>query len=236
LFDVTHERRATLPAMAGEPMLSQHHQNDPEWVAHLQQQLTDRGYDPGPVDGQFGPRTDAAVRQFQFDNGLAADGVVGPMTWAALNGEPVPVGGGGGGGGAGAGGDTDDSPGGGGGGGTAGGATLQASCAITAFSVEAVSFEVTNVGELTWAQGDVAYDLLVMRADVLVQQENQAVVGLSPNNSFIRDVPFLGAHLEADYVASLTVIDLHSQGVLCTDVREFSNVTTGGEVPETGGF
>jgi hypothetical protein len=166
------------------------------------------------------------VRQFQFDNDLGADGVVGPMTWASLNGEPVPVGG-----------DTDDSlgGGGGGGGGTAGGATLQASCAITAFSVEAVSFEVTNIGELTWAQGDVAYDLIVMRAGVLVQQENQAIVGLSPNNSFIRDVPFLGAHLEADYVASLTVIDLHTQGVLCTDVREFSNVTTEVEVPETGG-
>jgi hypothetical protein len=217
--------------MAGEPMLSQHHQNDREWVAHLQQMLVDRGYDPGPVDGDFGPRTDAAVRQYQFDNGLAADGVVGPMTWAVLNGEPVPAGDGGAGGGA-----ANDVPvgggGGGDGGGTAGGATLQASCAITGFTAEAVSFVVTNVGELTWAAGDVAYDLLVMRAGVLVQQENQAIVGLSPQNDFIRDVPFLGAHLEADYVASLTVIDLHTNATLCSDVSEFSNVV----VPETGGF
>ena len=117
-------------------------------------------------------------------------------------------------------------------GGTEGGATLQANCSITDFNEAAVSFVVTNVGELTWGQGDVAYDLIVMRAGVLVQQENQAIVGLSPNNDFVRDVPFLGAHLEADYVAALTVIDLHSNSVLCSDTREFSNVVA----PETGGF
>jgi hypothetical protein len=217
-------------------MLSQHHQNDPEWVAHLQRTLVDLGYDPGPVDGQFGPRTDAAVRRFQSDNGLAADGVVGPMTWATLNGEPVPVGGGGSGGPSGddqdAGGGFGQAGGGGGGGGTEGGATLQASCGITGFTADAVSFVVTNIGELTWAQGDVAYDLIVMRAGTLVQQENQAIVGLAPSRDFIRDVPFLGAHFEADYVASLTVVDLHTNAPLCTDVSEFSNVVT----PETGGF
>ena len=217
-------------------MLSQHHQNDPEWVMHLQRLLTEKGCDPGPVDGDFGPRTDAAVRQFQFDHGLPADGVVGPATWAALNGEPSPDGQGGGSGGASGTGGTDE-PGEAGagfgvGGGTEGGATLQANCSITDFNAAAVSFVVTNVGELTWGQGDVAYDLIVMRAGVLVQQENQAIVGLSPNNDFVRDVPFLGAHLEADYVAALTVIDLHTNSVLCSDTREFSNVVA----PETGGF
>jgi len=36
------------------------------------------------ADGIFGPGTEAALRQFQRDNGLVPDGIVGPQTWAAL--------------------------------------------------------------------------------------------------------------------------------------------------------
>lgn len=53
-------------------------------VRVLQQDLIKFGYSPGPADGQFGPRTEQAVKGFQQDRNLHADGVVGPATWRAL--------------------------------------------------------------------------------------------------------------------------------------------------------
>jgi peptidoglycan hydrolase-like protein with peptidoglycan-binding domain len=37
--------------------------------------------DPGPVDGDFGPKTEAAVKAYQQDRGVEADGIVGDQTW-----------------------------------------------------------------------------------------------------------------------------------------------------------
>ncbi len=36
------------------------------------------------VDGDFGPKTEAAVKQFQKEHNLTQDGIVGPKTWEAL--------------------------------------------------------------------------------------------------------------------------------------------------------
>jgi peptidoglycan hydrolase-like protein with peptidoglycan-binding domain len=39
--------------------------------------------DPGAVDGDFGPKTEAAVKAYQQDRGVQADGIVGDQTWWA---------------------------------------------------------------------------------------------------------------------------------------------------------
>ena len=53
-------------------------------VRELQTHLTEAGFDPGPVDGVFGPLTLSAVISFQKDRRLWVDGLVGPRTKAAL--------------------------------------------------------------------------------------------------------------------------------------------------------
>lgn len=59
-------------------------------VEVIQKMLMAHGFDPGTVDGIFGPKTERAVMAFQRTMGLEADGVVGPKTWSALSGMVAP--------------------------------------------------------------------------------------------------------------------------------------------------
>lgn len=57
-----------------------------EYVKLLQTELLQRGYELPKygADGDYGAETVKAVKQFQQDNGLTADGICGPKTWEAL--------------------------------------------------------------------------------------------------------------------------------------------------------
>ena len=43
---------------------------DPASVRQVQQQLSDRGYKPGPIDGIIGPNTRAALQSFKQKEGI----------------------------------------------------------------------------------------------------------------------------------------------------------------------
>jgi peptidoglycan L-alanyl-D-glutamate endopeptidase CwlK len=57
-------------------------------VKKLQKKLKAQGFNPGRIDGAYGPVTKAAVRGFQRNSGLRADGIAGPQTLAALGFQP----------------------------------------------------------------------------------------------------------------------------------------------------
>ena len=59
----------------------------------IQQALQNAGLYQGAVDGNIGSKSKAAISAFQTQNGLTADGKVGPKTWAKLKNylNPQPV-------------------------------------------------------------------------------------------------------------------------------------------------
>lgn len=56
-----------------------------EEVLSVQSQLAALGFDPGPVDGDMGPRTESAIMAFKRANGLKPRPYVGPLTWQMLH-------------------------------------------------------------------------------------------------------------------------------------------------------
>lgn len=55
-----------------------------EAVRHVQGLLHHFGIDAGPADGIFGPKTTAAVKEFQRRAGIGTDGIVGAQTYTQL--------------------------------------------------------------------------------------------------------------------------------------------------------
>ena len=82
LYGVSPAMPVETTTVVGSPMVSYGSRGDA--VRKLQELLNALGYDCGSVDGIFGSKTKAAVLAFQKANGLGADGIVGPLTWAKL--------------------------------------------------------------------------------------------------------------------------------------------------------
>lgn len=63
------------------------------YLLQIQEALAKAGYSPGSLDNLAGPQTQAAIKAFQTDHSLEADGMVGPLTHEALfqNTNPVPA-------------------------------------------------------------------------------------------------------------------------------------------------
>jgi peptidoglycan hydrolase-like protein with peptidoglycan-binding domain len=71
-----------LPADPNTPVLSRG--SSGSVVTALQNGLQKYGTpptDPGAVDGDFGPKTENAVKAYQQDRGVDSDGIVGDQTW-----------------------------------------------------------------------------------------------------------------------------------------------------------
>ncbi|MEB3340085.1 peptidoglycan-binding domain-containing protein [Okeania sp.] len=54
-------------------------------VKTLQLRLETMGFNPGPIDGIFGMKTVAAVKEFQKSQGIEIDGIVNEKTWEAFS-------------------------------------------------------------------------------------------------------------------------------------------------------
>lgn len=75
---------ASLAALVKKPLLRFKLGDVSDQVADIQKILKSRDYDC-TVDKSFGPKTLAAVKAFQTDQGIDVDGIVGPVTWDLLH-------------------------------------------------------------------------------------------------------------------------------------------------------
>jgi putative chitinase len=81
---LSQQQAAAIDAATDDPRSVLHRGEDGEPVASLQSRLRAHGFDIS-VDGNFGAATELAVKQFQLQQGLVSDGIVGPKTWDRLS-------------------------------------------------------------------------------------------------------------------------------------------------------
>ena len=67
-----------------QPGQEMHQQLSSEQIRELQEKLRDEGHNPGPIDGIWGPQTQAAVKEFQKENDLQVTGQLDQQTMKEL--------------------------------------------------------------------------------------------------------------------------------------------------------
>ena len=83
--DLTYDAPGTIPVQSPASVYEPGASNmDPEVIRRIQKVLTEKGYHPGDIDGEYGPTTEGAVIAFQEQEGLTVDGAVGPETAEAM--------------------------------------------------------------------------------------------------------------------------------------------------------
>jgi putative chitinase len=80
---LSQQQAAAIGAATDDPRPVLHRGEDGDAVVSLQSRLRAHGFDIS-VDGNFGAATELAVKQFQMQQGLDSDGLVGPTTWDRL--------------------------------------------------------------------------------------------------------------------------------------------------------
>lgn len=90
-MQTTNATQTQFPLCSSLPTLRRNDKAAPNKdVRYLQQNLTKNGY-PVNIDGQFGPKTEQAVINFQKKQLIAIDGIVGQQTWVRLGAcDPAP--------------------------------------------------------------------------------------------------------------------------------------------------
>jgi putative chitinase len=81
---LSQQQAPAIVAATDDPRPVLHRGEGGDAVATLQSRLRAHGFDIS-VDRKFGAATELAVKQFQLQQGLVSDGIVGPKTWDRLS-------------------------------------------------------------------------------------------------------------------------------------------------------